>query len=143
MTCVAARRGVRDLPTWGVPLIDGGTVRLPAHRPLPRGDLIPHRAWREAATRLAWASRRLTEPGGARRALRSPTNRRVPQFCLRRTAAAASNGVTHRDALALEFALGVQVIESQEARAGAARFAAGAGRHGSYDDGTAAADSSS
>ena len=91
---------------------------------------------------------RLTEPGGALDGALALADELAafPQVCLRagpRRRATSSGVAPLDDALAVEFARGVQVIESQDARAGAARFAAGAGRHGSYDDGTDAAASSS
>ncbi len=58
-----------------------------------------------------------------------------PQTCLRsdRRSAYAQWGLDEQQALAREFDLGQDAVEV-EARLGAARFASGAGRHGSFDD---------
>ena len=57
---------------------------------------------------------------------------RFPQACMRadRASAYASFDFAHNDALASEFARGAGVLE--EAQRGAARFAAGEGRHGKF-----------
>ncbi len=122
---------------WGVPLIDGGTVRLPrlighshamdliltgrgvsgeeartmglANRIVPRGSALP--AAVELAHQLA----------------------ALPQTCLRsdRMSAYEQWGLGALDAaLANEFSHGLSVIQSGETVAGAQRFAGGAGRHG-------------
>ena len=56
----------------------------------------------------------------------------LPQTCLRndRRSAYEQCGLTFDAALANEFTLGMHTLEHGEAQAGAARFAAGAGRHG-------------
>jgi enoyl-CoA hydratase len=56
---------------------------------------------------------------------------RLPQICLRtdRRSVALQEGKSEREALRLEYENGVGVVAA-EGRAGAARFAAGAGRHG-------------
>jgi enoyl-CoA hydratase len=79
---------------------------------------------------------RLTEPGGALEgalALAAELSR-FPQNCLRsdRRSAYAQWHLSLDDALAEETRLGLEVIRSGETRAGAARFAAGAGRHGDF-----------
>jgi len=153
---VAARDAVFGVfcRRWGVPLIDGGNVRLPrliGHSHALDLILTGRGVSGDEALRMGLANR-LTEPGGALAGALALADDLVafPQFCLRQDRAASYEQWGHSldDALALEFARGVQVIESQEARAGAARFAAGAGRHGRYDDGndddgTGAAESSS
>jgi len=134
---------------WGVPLIDGGNVRLPrliGHSHALDLILTGRGVSGDEALRMGLANR-LTEPGGALEGALALADELAafPQFCLRqdRTASYAQWGHSIEDALTIEYGYGVQVIESQEARAGAARFAAGAGRHGRYDDGTDAAESSS
>ena len=121
---------------WGVPLIDGGTVRLPrligasramdmilTGRPVPAAEaheiglvnrLVPDGEARSAAERLA-----------AGIAL-------FPQDCLRsdRLSALEAEGLPEPEAMANEFRRGATVLPG--ALAGAARFAAGAGRHGDF-----------
>ena len=80
---------------------------------------------------------RLTEPGAALDTAIALAEEiaAFPQFCMRQDGASSYEqwGRSLDDALQVDFEYGIAVIESQEARAGAARFAAGAGRHGSPD----------
>jgi enoyl-CoA hydratase len=120
---------------WGVPLIDGGTLRLPrivgAGRAL---DLIltgrPVGAQEALAIGLA---NRVVAPGESRAAAEALAAEiaRFPQACVRsdRRSVYDAFGLTERAALASEFAHGRAVLA--EAASGAARFSSGAGRHGS------------
>ena len=115
---------------FGVPLIDGGTVRLPRLVGLSRAlDLIltgrPVDA--EEALRIGLANR--VVPSGASRAAAEALAREIaafPQACMRADRLSAYVAGSLED----EFARGVQVLE--EAVAGARRFAAGEGRHGAF-----------
>lgn len=124
---------------WGVPLIDGGTVRLPrligqsraldlvlTGRPVAAEEalaiglanrVVPHGEARNAASELAVA---LT---------------RFPQACLRadRRNLHAQAGQALDVALANEFARSSPVV-AQEALPGAQRFVSGAGRHGDFSE---------
>lgn len=120
---------------FGVPLIDGGTVRLPqiiglgraldlilTGRPVPAGEalsmglvnrVVPDGTAREGAEALA---RQLAA---------------LPQICLRSDRASVYDALSlpEPEALASELTHGVRALTAEGA-AGAARFARGAGRHG-------------
>jgi enoyl-CoA hydratase len=124
---------------WGVPLIDGGTVRLPRLIGLARAlDLILTGRPVEAAEaeRIGLATR-VVPTGTGREAAEQLAAElaRFPQQCLRadRRSAIGGQGLDVDAALAAEFAGGVPVVAA-EALEGAARFAAGHGRHGTFDD---------
>jgi len=121
---------------WGVPLIDGGTIRLP--RIVGQGralDLIltGRPVYSEEALAIGLATR-LAEPGGALAAAVALAGElaALPQGCMRsdRQSSYEQWDLPLAGALARETELGLDVIRSGETRAGAARFAAGAGRHG-------------
>jgi enoyl-CoA hydratase len=123
---------------WGVPLIDGGTVRLP--RIVGQGralDMIltGRPVGAEEALRIGLADRVVPdgEARGRAEALAAEIAR-FPQRCLRadRRSAFESFSLEEREALANELRHGEGVLRSGESQEGAARFAAGAGRHGSF-----------
>ncbi|MEE9280717.1 MAG: crotonase/enoyl-CoA hydratase family protein [Myxococcota bacterium] len=138
---VAARDAVFGVfcRRWGVPLIDGGTVRL--SRKLGHShalDLIlTGRGVSGDEARLMGLANRLVEPG---RALEEAVEMAkqlaaFPQRCLRsdRLSSYAQWDLGMEDAMAEETRLGLEVIRSGETQEGAKRFASGAGRHGSFD----------
>ena len=121
---------------WGVPLIDGGTIRLPrliGHSNAMDLILTGRGVAGEEAVRMGLVNR-LTDRGGALDgALRLAHElSELPQGCMRsdRRSAYDQWGMAMTDALARETELGLDVVRSGETQAGAARFAAGAGRHG-------------
>jgi enoyl-CoA hydratase len=124
---------------WGVPLIDGGTVRLPRLVGLGRAlDLIltGRPVGAEEALRIGLADR--VVPRGTARAAAETLAREIagfPQTCLRadRLSAYEQAPLDLGAALAQEVRRGAEVLASGESRAGAARFAAGKGRHGSFE----------
>ncbi|MCZ6831442.1 MAG: crotonase/enoyl-CoA hydratase family protein [Gammaproteobacteria bacterium] len=125
---------------WGVPLIDGGTVRLPR--------LIGHsRAMDMILTGRAVPAREALDMGLANRVVADGTARaaaetlageisRFPQLCMRndRLSACEQWGMQFDAAMDNEFRRGLAVVQSGETVAGAGRFAGGAGRHGSFAD---------
>jgi enoyl-CoA hydratase len=138
---VAARDAVFGVycRRWGVPLIDGGTVRLPrlvGHSAALDMILTGRGVSGEEALRMGLANR-LVEPGGALEAAVELAEEiaRFPQQCMRgdRRSAYEQWSLGLDAALARELELGLDVIRSGETLAGAQRFAAGAGRHGSFE----------
>ena len=121
---------------WGVPLIDGGTVRLPRLIGHSHAlDLIlTGRGVSGDEARTMGLANRLVEPGTARAAAVALAAElsALPQFCLRhdRLSSYQQWALDLPDALLLEYEHGLEVLKSGEAREGATRFAAGAGRHG-------------
>jgi enoyl-CoA hydratase len=139
---VAARDAVFGVycRRWGVPLIDGGTVRLPrlvGHSVALDMILTGRGVAGEEALRVGLANR-LVAPGRALEAALELAEQiaHFPQQCLRadRRSSYDQWSLALEPALARELELGLDVIRSGETLAGAQRFAAGAGRHGSFED---------
>jgi len=119
---------------YGVPLIDGGTQRLPRLIGLSRAlDLIitGRSVEAEEAYRFGLANY-LVEPGSSRAEAEKLAARIAawPRQCMLSDRSAVYRGLDLPldQALAMEFATGLKVIESGETLAGAARFAAGKDR---------------
>ncbi|HEY1077690.1 MAG TPA: crotonase/enoyl-CoA hydratase family protein [Fontimonas sp.] len=124
---------------FGVPLIDGGTVRLPRLIGMSRAmDLILTGRGVDAveAERIGLANRRVVV-GEALKAAEALALQiaAFPQTCMRgdRRSAHEQWGLSEADAIANELQYGMQTLQSGETVAGASRFSAGTGRHGQFD----------
>ena len=122
---------------WGVPLIDGGTVRLP--RLVGQGRameiiLTGRKVAAEECARIGLAER-ITEHGAARAGAEAMAHEiaRFPQACVRadRRSVYLAHGRSVREGLEAEWNNSAGVF-AEEGKAGAARFAAGKGRGGDF-----------
>ena len=124
---------------WGVPLIDGGTVRLP--RIVGRGralDLIltGRKVEAEEALRIGLCEHVVPEGGSRQRAeALAHEIARFPQFCMRadRRSVYLQEGLPLEDAMRGEWKNSIPALQA-EGVAGAARFASGKGRGGNFGD---------
>lgn len=125
---------------WGVPLVDGGTIRLSrliGHSHALDMILTGRGISGEEAKAIGLANR-LVEPGNAREhaieLARSLTY--FPQACMRadRISSYEQWNLSLQEALKNEYRHGFKIIASGETRAGASRFAEGKGRHGNFSD---------
>ncbi|MBM4265399.1 MAG: crotonase/enoyl-CoA hydratase family protein [Deltaproteobacteria bacterium] len=124
---------------WGVPLVDGGTVRLSrmlGHSHALDLILTGRGVSGEEALRMGLANR-IVESGRALAAAKELAGQiaRFPQLCMRndRLSSYRQWDLDLAEALRNETRLGMDVIRSGETLAGASRFAAGAGRHGKFE----------
>jgi enoyl-CoA hydratase len=125
---------------WGVPLCDGGTIRLTrliGHSHAM--DLIlTGRGVSGDEARAMGLANRLTQPGGALAESVALAKRlaKFPQLCMRsdRRSAYDQWTLSLEEALVHETRLGLEVVRSGETLAGAQRFASGVGRHGSFEE---------
>ncbi len=122
---------------WGVPLIDGGTVRLPrivgtgrALEIILTGRKVPA----EEALRIG-ACEQVVPDGESRASAEAMAHEiaRFPQACTRadRRSVYVQQGLPVREAMRREWYNGIPAFRAEGA-AGAARFAAGKGRHGDF-----------
>jgi len=122
---------------WGVPLVDGGTVRLP--RLIGQGralEIIMTGRKVEAQECLQIGLCEKVVPKGQARSVAESMAQeiaRFPQACVRadRRSVYLQQGLSARAALEQEWTNSIGVVEL-EGIAGAARFAEGAGRHGDF-----------
>ncbi|HET9689903.1 MAG TPA: crotonase/enoyl-CoA hydratase family protein [Acidimicrobiales bacterium] len=143
LACWADLRVVEESATlgvfcrrWGVPLVDGGTIRLPQLVGTGRAlDLILTGRPVGAAEALAIGLANYVVADGAARAEAEALAQRLaglPQACMRndRLSALACEGLPLDAALEVELGRGRASLASPELAAGVGRFAGGAGRHG-------------
>jgi len=123
---------------WGVPLIDGGTVRLPRIVGMGRAlDMIltGRSVSAEEALQMGLANR-VVEKGKSLEAATQLAEQiaAFPQACMNsdRVSAHEQQGLELEEALKREFARSVSMVEA-EGKAGAARFSDGAGRGGTFE----------
>src|ERR1051325_2687621 len=124
---------------WGVPLVDGGTVRLPRIVGMGRAMeiiLTGRKVPAEEALRIG-ACEHVVPDGESRRFAEAMAHEiaRFPQACVRadRRSAYMQQGLPLREAMRKEWYNGFPAFEIDGA-AGAARFASGKGRHGAFAD---------
>lgn len=124
---------------WGVPLIDGGTVRLP--RLVGQGRaleiiLTGRKVSAEECLRIG-ACEQVVADGRSREAAEALAQEiaRFPQGCVRadRRSVYRQHGLPVADALRTEWENSVDIVET-EGLTGAMRFNSGKGRHGDYSD---------
>jgi enoyl-CoA hydratase len=122
---------------WGVPLIDGGTVRLPRLIGVSRAmDMVLTGRGVGTSEALAMGLVNRVVADGASRAAAEELAVQLaafPQRCMRedRLSLLEQDGLEEPAALANEFAHGVRSLE--DVAVGLDRFRAGAGRHGTFD----------
>src|ERR1700761_9164036 len=122
---------------WGVPLIDGGTVRLPRLIGVSRAmDMVLTGRGVGAEEALAMGLVNQVVPVGAGRAAAEELAHRLaefPQTCMRedRLSLLEQDGLAEAAAMGNELRHGM--VSLQEVQAGLERFRGGAGRHGSFE----------
>jgi enoyl-CoA hydratase len=125
---------------WGVPLIDGGTVRLPRLIGQSRAlDMILTGRAVDAQEALSFGLANRVVPKGAARQEAEKLARQIasfPQGCMRgdRLSVYEQFDLDYGRAMANEMEHGLETLRRGEAAKGAARFAQGKGRSGSFED---------
>lgn len=125
---------------WGVPLVDGGTLRLPRLIGHSHAlDLIlTGRSVSGEEARLMGLANRLVPPGEALPAALALASdlARFPQQCMRsdRLSSYEQWSLSPEEAFGYEARRGIEVLRSGSAQTGARRFVEGHGRHGDMHD---------
>ncbi len=121
---------------WGVPLIDGGTVRLPrlVGHSHAMDLILTGRGVKGDEARSMGLANRLVDPGSALEEALALAHHiaSFPRMCSRndRLSAISQWGLDMDGAMAFETEIGLETINSGETLEGAARFAGGEGRGG-------------
>jgi len=124
---------------WGVPLLDGGTVRLPRIVGMGRAleIILTGRKVAAAEALRIGVCEHVVADGKSRAFAEAMAHEiaRFPQVCVRadRRSAYAQQGLSLREAMRKEWYNGMLAFKAEGA-AGAARFASGKGRHGDFGD---------
>jgi enoyl-CoA hydratase len=124
---------------FGVPLIDGGTVRLPRLIGMSRAlDMILTGRAVGAEEALDWGlANRIVKHGSSRKEAENLANNiaKFPQICMRNDRLSVYNqyGLSINKALNKEFEFGLKTIESGEHLKGSNKFVSGKGKHGKFD----------
>ncbi len=123
---------------WGIPLIDGGTVRLP--RLVGQGKALEitmtgRKVTAEECYRIGLCEK--VVPEGEARAAAEAMAREIARFpqaavLADRRSIIETRGLPLHEGLKVEWANGVDAVRAEGAE-GAARFTAGVGRHGDYE----------
>jgi enoyl-CoA hydratase len=123
---------------FGVPLIDGGTVRLPRLIGMSRAlDMILTGRAITAQEAYQWGlANRLVEDGQSRQVAEELAKQIAifPQTCMRndRFSTYTQFGLNIEDAMKKEFELGLKTLESGEFVEGSKEFISGKGKHGNF-----------
>jgi len=125
---------------FGVPLVDGGTVRLPRLIGLSRAmDMILTGRPVGAKEAYEWGlANRVVDNGQSRKEAEKLARDIAifPQTCMRndRLSSYEQYGLSLKDAMANEFELGLKTLESGEYLKGSRAFANGKGKHGTFNN---------
>jgi len=125
---------------FGVPLVDGGTVRLPRLIGLSRAmDMVLTGRPVDAEEALTWGlANRIVDDGQSRIEAEKLAREiaEFPQSCMRndRQSTYEQFGLNIEDAMTKEFEYGLKTLESGEYLKGSSAFINGKGKHGSFDN---------
>ncbi|MFX1420384.1 MAG: crotonase/enoyl-CoA hydratase family protein [Promethearchaeota archaeon] len=123
---------------FGVPLIDGGTIRLPQLIGLSRAmDMILTGRPITAEEAYSWGlANRIVEDGQSRQEaeILGRAIAKFPKICMRndRMSTYSHFNLNFKDALEKEFEYGIKTLESGEYLKGVEAFTEGKGKHGSF-----------